>query len=75
MFSFLGLLIFNKPNDYYMSQDQEEYKTYIVKHSQDQRLNDIAWWERRPKTEIIQEALDMYLESKKETPKKSEKAA
>jgi hypothetical protein len=55
--------------------DQEYYKTYLVKHYQDQRVNDIAWWERKDKKDVIQEALDMYLEAKKEVPKKSDKAA
>jgi hypothetical protein len=49
----------------------EVYKTYIVKDCQDKRLNDIAWWERKDKKQIIQEALDMYLASKKDVPVKS----
>lgn len=58
-----------------MAPDQEEYKTYIVKHSQDQRINDIAWWERKDKKDIIQEALNFYLENKKDVPVKPGKAA
>jgi hypothetical protein len=58
-----------------MSPDQEEYKTYIVKHYQDDRFNDIAWWERRDKKDVVQEAIDMYLSTKKDVPVKSAKVA
>jgi hypothetical protein len=51
--------------------EQEYYKTYIVKGRQDSRLGDIAWWERKDKKEIVQEALDMYLATKKDVPCKA----
>jgi hypothetical protein len=54
-----------------MLPTQEEYKTYIVRHEQDQRINDIAWWERKDKKVVIQEALDKYLETKKDVPCKN----
>jgi hypothetical protein len=49
-------------------QDGETYKTYIVLKCQDKRLNEVAWWERKTKTEVIQEALDYFLETKKDVP-------
>ncbi len=42
----------------------------IIKKNQNLRLNDIAWWERKNKQEVIQEAIDLYLETKKEVPVK-----
>lgn len=54
-----------------MDPNQEYYKTYIVKLYQDQRINDIAYWERKSKKEVVQEALDYYLETKKEIPPKA----
>jgi hypothetical protein len=53
-----------------MTASQEEYKTYIVRHEQDQRINDIAWWERKDKKVVIQEALDRFIETKKDVPVK-----
>lgn len=50
--------------------EQEEYKTYIVKHRQDARLNDIAWYERKNKKDVVQEALDYFFASKKDVPNK-----
>jgi hypothetical protein len=50
------------------TKENEVLKTYEVKESQDSRLNDVAWWERRNKKEVVQEAFDQYLETKKEVP-------
>jgi hypothetical protein len=58
-----------------VNPEQEYYKTYVVKGRQDARINDIAWWERKDKKDVIQEALDFYLEHKKEVPCKPSKAA
>jgi hypothetical protein len=52
--------------------NKEQHKTYIVKQYQDHRLDDIAWWERKNKKDVIQEALDMYFASKKDVPIKSD---
>jgi hypothetical protein len=54
------------------SNEEEVLKTYLVREGQDKRINDVAWWERRNKKEVIQEALDMYLASKKDVPVKSD---
>jgi hypothetical protein len=64
----LGFVTFEKPTTFNMLPEQEEYKTYSVKHRQDQRINDIAWWERKDKKDVIQEALEMYIETKKDVP-------
>jgi hypothetical protein len=71
LFCFLGLVTFIKPTIFYMTSSQEEYKTYIVRHEQDQRINDIAWWERKDKKVVIQEALDKFIETKKDVPVKT----
>lgn len=42
-----------------------------VKKSQNERLNDVAWWERKLKKQVIQEALEFYLNTKKEIPHKN----
>lgn len=42
-----------------------------IKKSQDQRIEDVAYWERKKKKEVIQEALDLYLSTKKDVPTKS----
>jgi len=74
LLSLLGIGIFVKPNDMIMTElinqnpDQEYYKTYVVKGKHDSRLNDVAWWERREKKDVVQEAMDMYLEFKKDVP-------
>lgn len=63
--------IFDKPNNNSMSEinpEQEYYKTYEVKGRHDQRMNDIAWWERRNKKDVVQEAFEMYIETKKDVP-------
>lgn len=39
-----------------------------VKKHQNERLNDIAYWERKLKKEVIQEAIDLYLKTKNEVP-------
>lgn len=53
----------------------EKKATYIVKEEQDLRVEDIAWWERKGKKEVIQEALEFYFSSKNNIPVKPRKAA
>ena len=48
----------------------EKKATYIVKEDQDERIEDIAWWERKDKKTVIQEALDLFLNTKEDIPKK-----
>jgi hypothetical protein len=48
--------------------DKEVLKTYEVKECQDNRLNEVSWWERKKKKTVIQEALDYFLATKKEVP-------
>lgn len=53
----------------------EQKATYIIKEGQDARIEDIAWWERKAKKEVIQEALEAYIKSKSDIPSKPQKAA
>lgn len=53
----------------------EKKATYIVKEDQDTRVEDIAWWERRDKKDVVQEALELYFSQKSNVPVKPRKAA
>jgi hypothetical protein len=48
--------------------ENEVSKTYEVKECQDKRLGDVAWWERRNKKDVVQEAFNQYLETKTDVP-------
>jgi hypothetical protein len=43
---------------------------FVLKRKQKERMDHIAWYERRKKKDIEQEAIDMYLETKKHIPEK-----
>ncbi len=49
----------------------EELATHVIKKWQRSRVGDIAYWERRQKKEIFQEALDYYLATKKDVPERN----
>jgi hypothetical protein len=49
-------------------ENNEVLKTYEVKESQDKRIEDVAWWERKKKKEVVQELLAIGLETKKDVP-------
>ena len=53
---------------YQQCQPGEKKVTYIVKEDQDNRLEDISWWERKLKKQVIQEALDFFFKTKKNVP-------
>lgn len=53
---------------YQQCQPGEKKATYIVKETQDKRLEDVSYWERKKKKDVIQEALDLYLKTKKHLP-------
>jgi hypothetical protein len=48
----------------------EQQVTFVIKTKQKERLDHIAWYERRKKKEVEQEAVALYLESKKHIPEK-----
>lgn len=49
----------------------EKKATYLVKEDQDKRLEDVAYWERKKKKVVVQEALDLYLQTKQHLPSKA----
>ncbi len=48
----------------------EKIGAWVVKKSQIKRIDDIAWWERINKKDIVQEALNLYLATKKDVPER-----
>lgn len=48
----------------------EELATHVIKKKQRSRIADIAYWERRQKKEVFQEALDFYLATKADVPER-----
>jgi hypothetical protein len=56
---------------YQQCQPGEKKATYLVKEKQDERLEEIAYWDRKKKKQVIQEALDLYISTKSHLPKLS----
>jgi hypothetical protein len=48
----------------------EKIAAWVVKKNQMERVNDVAWWERRNKKEVVQEALTLYLATKADVPER-----
>lgn len=48
----------------------EQQVTFVIKKQQKERMDHIAWYERRKKKEVEQEAVAQYLETKKHIPEK-----